>query len=63
MVFVEHDKDEGEPGAEEGESRGGDFAAKDAVFDAEDGSAGYAEEEFVFGDGFGCDLMCVSMSL
>ena len=63
MVFVEHDEDEGEPGAEEGECRGGDFAAEDAVFDAQDGGAGYAEEEFVLGDRFSRNLMCVSMSL
>lgn len=63
MVFVEHDEDEREPGAEEGECRSGDFAAEDAVFDAQDGGAGYAEEEFVLGDGFSRDLTYVSMDL
>ena len=63
MVFVEHYEDEREPGAEEGECRSGDFAAEDAVFDAQDGGAGYAEEQFVFGDRFSRDLVYVSIVL
>ena len=63
MVFVEHYEDEREPGAEEGECRSGDFAAEDAVFDAQDGGAGYAEEQFVLGDGFSRDLVYVSIVL
>jgi hypothetical protein len=61
VVFVEHDEDEGEPWTEELKGRGGDLRGEDTRFDGEDGGAGYAEEERVFGDVFSCNYWLLAL--